>query len=526
MVGETGLGERVGDPDAGVPQPGSDAVPGAGSGAVGSVAGFRSWLASVDVEALSDRERVDLVAELERVKGAAAAAQARATDALRCSVEVSAPRDVGRSVGSQVALARRVSPALGDRFVGLARALVHEMPHTMAALSGGVASERHAVAVVAATATLTVEHRAEVDRRVGPGLGRLGVAGAAGAAARVAAELDAAGVVARMAAAVSSRRVSVRPAPDGMAYLSVLGPLRDVVGAHAALQARSRAVLAGQCPGEDPQGRGVGAVAADTALRLLSGRAAGEVTPVEVHLVLTDRALLGTGDPDPLRVRAGAYPGARQRPGAGGPLLAARRRPGVGVAAPAVHHPVGAGPGRHGLAAPGLPRVVAPDAGAARRRVLHPVVRLPGGARRPHRPGAGRWGHHVGQRRTGGAPAATTSRRPPAGPCTSSTPARAGHGVRRRPDRPERAATTAARDRGRRAERISAASRRRSAAASRRPGHPVPRARSPPRPGWRLRPRRAPAAADRGTTHRRVIDDPEGTASVLERALLRLLEAA
>jgi hypothetical protein len=40
----------------------------------------------------------------------------------------------------------------------------------------------------------------------------------------------------------------------------------------------------------------VGAVAADTALRLLSGRAVGQPQPVEVHLVMTDRALLGTGD--------------------------------------------------------------------------------------------------------------------------------------------------------------------------------------------------------------------------------------
>ena len=101
-----------------------------------------------------------------------------------------------------------------------------------------------------------------------------------------------------MEAAVKSRRVTVRPAPDGMAYLSVLGPLKDVVGAYAAVQAQSRAVVSGQCPAEGPQGRGVGAVAADTALALLSGRAPGQVQPVEVHLVMTDRALLGTGDPD------------------------------------------------------------------------------------------------------------------------------------------------------------------------------------------------------------------------------------
>jgi len=84
---------------------------------------FRSWLASVDVGGLSDAQRVDLVGELERVKGAASAVQARATDALRVSTEASAARDAGQSVGSEVALARRESPAVGDRFVGLARAL-------------------------------------------------------------------------------------------------------------------------------------------------------------------------------------------------------------------------------------------------------------------------------------------------------------------------------------------------------------------------------------------------------------------
>ena len=304
MAGETVVARRVGDPDAGVPQPGSGvAEPGPGTdgssdggAVVGPVVAFRAWLAGVDAAGLGDRERVDLVAELERVKGSVCAVQARATDALRCSREGVAARDVARSVGSQVALARRESPSLGDRFVGLSRALVHEMPTTMAALEDGVIGERHAVAVVLATATLSLADRAEVDRRVGPLLGRLGVKGAASAASRVAAELDAASVVARMEAAARSRRVTVRPAPDGMAYLSVLGPLREVIGAHAALLAHSRAVVAGQCPEEAPDGRAAGAVAADTALRLLSGRAVGAVQPVEVHLVMTDRGLLGTGD--------------------------------------------------------------------------------------------------------------------------------------------------------------------------------------------------------------------------------------
>ncbi len=261
------------------------------------VVAFREDLAAVDGSDLSDRQRVDIVAELERVKGAVAAAQARVTHALRRSREVHDPRDVARSVGSEVALARRCSPTLGDRFVGLARALVDEMPATMSALSSGVCSERHAVVVARATAVLSLEDRAEVDRRVGPLLGRLGVTAAERAARRVAAELDAAAVVRRMERAVRSRRVTVRPAPDGMAYLSVLGPMVEVVGAHAALLARARSVVGGQCAAETPDGRGVGAVAADTALRALSGRlGSGALQPVEVHLVMTDRALLGTGD--------------------------------------------------------------------------------------------------------------------------------------------------------------------------------------------------------------------------------------
>jgi hypothetical protein len=100
-----------------------------------------------------------------------------------------------------------------------------------------------------------------------------------------------------MEAAVRSRRVTVRPAPDGMAYLTVLGPMPEVVGAYTSLRARASAVVGGQCPEERPDGRGTGAVMADTATRLLSGRAAGEAQPVEVHLVMTDRALMGTGDP-------------------------------------------------------------------------------------------------------------------------------------------------------------------------------------------------------------------------------------
>jgi hypothetical protein len=291
---------------AGVERPVASAVTGSPRE---RVVAFREWLATVDVDELSDRERVEVLGELERVKGASGAAQARLTDAVRASRERSRPSDAVRSVGSEVALARRCSPTLGDRFVGLARALVHEMPATMAALQRGDIGERHAVEVARETATLTREDRTAVDARIGGALHRLSPRSAGQVARRVAAELDAASVVRRLDAAVASRCVSVRPAPDGMAYLTVLAPMREVVGAHAALRARAQAVVGGVATDEPADGRGTGAVMADTATRLLSGRAPGQVQPVEVHLVMTDRSLLGTGDPrasvmEPARIPA------------------------------------------------------------------------------------------------------------------------------------------------------------------------------------------------------------------------------
>ena len=119
---------------------------------------------------------------------------------------------------------------------GSSTALVEQMPATLAALTAGVCSEAHAVRVVEATSCLSSADRSHVDARVGPLLGRLGVKAADRAARRVAAELDAAAVVARMEGGrgfpagdgASGRR------RDGRTF-TVLGPMTEVAGAHAAL---------------------------------------------------------------------------------------------------------------------------------------------------------------------------------------------------------------------------------------------------------------------------------------------------
>lgn len=82
---------------------------------------------------------IDQLRDLEDLKSAAAALQARvavAFDVLqrREQAEAGLPADeLGQGVGAQIALARRESPARGGRLLGLAKALVTEMPHTLGA---------------------------------------------------------------------------------------------------------------------------------------------------------------------------------------------------------------------------------------------------------------------------------------------------------------------------------------------------------------------------------------------------------
>ena len=281
-----------------------------GQGSGGTVSGrLRAVLAELSataVDGLTEVELLDVVSVLEAAKGAAAAVQARAT---ACFVEerdarvaeMAATEEISRreaslrrrATRSEVALARRCSPGQADRHVGAARALVHELPGTLAALTAGEISEWRATIVVRETACLSPQHRREADRRLAGVLGSLGDRALAAAAHRACVDLDQESVVERRRRAAASRHVSVRPAPDGMAWLSILGPMVDVVGAHVALRAveQARHVATGDPQvdaGRAADERGRGAWMADTALELLSGRAEGQPQPVEVALVMSE----------------------------------------------------------------------------------------------------------------------------------------------------------------------------------------------------------------------------------------------
>ncbi|GAA1659511.1 hypothetical protein GCM10010977_08070 [Citricoccus zhacaiensis] len=258
-----------------------------------------SMLSSLPTPA-SEAEAVDRIRALEELKAACAAAQARTTAALhglrtQAEAEQGVPvRDRGRGLAAEVALARRESPNTGSRDLGLARALCEEMPHTLAALTRGAISEWKATIMCRETAWLPVQARRQVDELMAGRLEVLGVKKLAGVARAHAQRLDQASAVEQMNRSVRERRVSVRPAPGAMAYLTALLPMAQAVGCLGALK-KSAATTVGT---GDRAERTQDQVMADLLVERITGQTQAEDLPVEIHLVMTDRSLWGGPETD------------------------------------------------------------------------------------------------------------------------------------------------------------------------------------------------------------------------------------
>ncbi len=219
-------------------------------------------------------------------------------------------------VVGQVALARRESPSLGAGHVRLAVALTAQMPLTYAALASGVLTEWRANLIVRETAVLTSQQRTAVDAQIaaaatdgglGDELGMLGDQELVRRVKAIAYRIDPTSVLARNAHAHGQRRVSLRPAPDTMAYLSALLPVAQAVAAYASLTGAAERVRAAGEP------RSKGQVMADTLTTGVTGQATADAVPVEVQVVITDRALFA-GDETPAQIPGyGTVPAAFAR---------------------------------------------------------------------------------------------------------------------------------------------------------------------------------------------------------------------
>ncbi|HEY9493887.1 MAG TPA: DUF222 domain-containing protein [Intrasporangium sp.] len=239
---------------------------------------------------------VDVLADLERVKAACAAAQARVTAAFvetqaaqaaqwrqaakdsdsfeafqaardqarRCEFQPVAlnhrhdrgetRRDRGAydraGVAAQIGLARHESPARGARLTTTALALTRDLPFTLTALESGALNERRAELVAKLTSHLAPEQRTHVDAEViaanlpdpdgsagaaDPGIAAWGDRRLEAEVRAAADRIDAQAAVKRARTAESERRVTIRPIPDTMAIVTAILPVAQAVAVQAAL---------------------------------------------------------------------------------------------------------------------------------------------------------------------------------------------------------------------------------------------------------------------------------------------------
>ncbi|PXW33437.1 UNVERIFIED_CONTAM: HNH endonuclease [Williamsia faeni] len=262
------------------------------------IANLRDRLRHIEFD-VSVVDSVDQITALEDLKAACAAAQARATMNLSTKRrqehrEQGVPeKRLGAGVASEVGLARRVSPHRGGRYLGFARAVVDEMPHTMAALESGRLSEWRATILVRETAYLAVEDRIAIDTELCANPASLDGVGDKALTARTKAlayQRDPHAVVARAGKAAKDRRVTSRPAPDCMANVTALLPVAQGVGVIAALR---KAADLHTSTGDN---RSRDQIMADVLFERVTGRAAAEGAPITVNLVMSDTALLGNSD--------------------------------------------------------------------------------------------------------------------------------------------------------------------------------------------------------------------------------------
>lgn len=255
-----------------------------------------------------DAHRVDVLGLLERMKSVAAAAQVRVTVAFERSQlfqqeQAGVRREHrGRGIGDQVALARGCPTSQGSRHLGFAKAMA-EMPHTLGLLTRGDITEWVATVLVRETAILSLEDRKAVDERlcamtVDTATGEVtdplvvgwGPRRVENAARALAAEFDPEAAVKRTSKATRDRRVTIRPAPDTMAYVTGLLPVARGVAAWANLKASAKAIKAAGDARTESQ------IMADLFVQRLTGQADADAIPVEIQLVMTPDTLVGASE--------------------------------------------------------------------------------------------------------------------------------------------------------------------------------------------------------------------------------------
>lgn len=270
----------------------------AGSGSAGEclssrVAAWRQSLTGLDLDALHDDERLAILHELELLGRTMSAVSVHVQVGFYSSqvaVQIEqgvAPSRAGKAVPDDLALASMTSPYWGSRHLTSARALVGEMPRTLAALADGVIDDDQARTITEVTACLSPEDRGEVDHRLAEALPGSSTREIVAAARALVYEIDPKGYVERARRAAKDRGVTIRPCPDVMGLLSARLPAPEAIACYQSLKKHAAALSASGDP------RTLQQLMADELYARLTGRSVVDGIDVEVGLVITDAALFG-----------------------------------------------------------------------------------------------------------------------------------------------------------------------------------------------------------------------------------------
>jgi Domain of unknown function (DUF222) len=243
--------------------------------------------------AADDAGLIEQIAWLERLAGAVAGVQVQLmtvfadSQAATRKGQAFEQRSAAVGVKEQLAMARNVSPSQAARDLALGKALRDRFPHVGQRLRGGETSVFTARVVVEETRPVSDRAARGIDRQYAGELTAMSPTRAGRAARFLGMQADPAGYVEAARRAPEQRRVSTRPAPDTMIWLSALLPVSTGVGAYASLDRDARAAVAAG------DGRTIDQLRADLLVQRITGRPHTQPTPVQLQVTMDAKTLFG-----------------------------------------------------------------------------------------------------------------------------------------------------------------------------------------------------------------------------------------
>ncbi|GAA1084129.1 HNH endonuclease [Pseudonocardia alni] len=262
---------------------------------------------AADTSTLSEAELIDQIQEIETLRASLAALQ---TDRIRAFAQAHVDSHrvddridvdkIHRSVVAQIQLACRVSTTEARTRVADARDLHAGLDDVRRLHEAGQLSAAKATAIAVECRDLDTIQRAQIDARLATNrdLTRYGIGRLRAMTRRLVAEITPERFRARVHAAKAERRVTLRPAPDAMSYLTAYVPVEQGAACLAALQ---KAFVEVQVHPQ-PLTRTRGQVLADTLVERVTGQATATAVNLEVQVTVPVQALLDHTSPLPAEI--------------------------------------------------------------------------------------------------------------------------------------------------------------------------------------------------------------------------------